>query len=84
MARFEKQIYRLRPWYHDFEALGVTTCFKGTRRYGLLGPWRPGISGHVEKPVRILDRARNVPDGENLEQIAGSFYLVATGKDSAN
>ena len=53
MVEFNQEVYDLRPWYHDFAALGVQTCFPEgftSRLWQMLSCLRRMIQpGYVEK-----------------------------------
>ena len=37
MKKFIKEIYDLRPWYHDFKALGIQTDFPPKKKFWIFG-----------------------------------------------
>ncbi len=57
MAEFRKEIFKLRPWYHDFSQLGVQTDFRDypPNVWQALSNAMRGIAGRKRKEYGILD-----------------------------
>ena len=52
MEKFIKEIYDLRPWYHDFKKLGVSTNFHPKKKFFFFGPQVPQIRRSVHQQPR--------------------------------
>lgn len=52
MAKFIKEIYKLRPWYHDFGKLGIQTKFPPERKWKFFGSKVKGIRDSVKQQAR--------------------------------
>ncbi len=52
MEKFIKEIYDLRPWYHDFKFLGIKTNFPPKKKYYFFGPETRQIRKHVDQQKR--------------------------------
>lgn len=52
MVKFIREIYKLRPWYHDFEKLGIQTKFPPERKWKFFGSTVKGIRDSVKQQAR--------------------------------
>lgn len=52
MIRNIKEIYQLRPWYHDFKELGIKTNFPSKRKYLFWGPEIRQTRENMDQQVR--------------------------------
>jgi len=82
MAKFYPEVYELRPWYHDFSALGVQTRFSERfvdRLWRMLTPLRRWVEpDYVEKgekfSLRQLFNPR--PPAHQVNQAAKEAHIV--------
>ena len=52
MSEFFQEIYKMRPWYHNFEKLGVQTNFPDERSWKNLWFKKQGIRHHAKQQER--------------------------------
>lgn len=68
-AKFYKEIYDLRPWYHDFSPLGVQTYFTTGDRgiKGMTTEYSASylIKRFVKNPINFIRSARNLLSGKS-------------------
>ncbi len=49
---FTKDLYQLRPWYHDFASFGFETVFAPEKKWKILGPIKDQVRQHVYQQPR--------------------------------
>jgi len=82
MVEFNQEVYDLRPWYHDFAALGVQTRFPErfiSRVWQMLAALRRLVEpGYVEKGEKLSLRQLLNPrlPSHQVNQIAKEAYII--------
>jgi SAM-dependent methyltransferase len=82
MMEFNQEVYDLRPWYHDFAALGVQTRFPErfiSRVWQMLPPLRRLVEpGYVEKGEKFSLRQLLNPrlPAHQINQAAKETYIL--------
>lgn len=85
MEKFVKEIYDLRPWYHDFKLLGIKTNFPPQKKYLFWGPKIRQTRTQMDQQQRkesviskyieaVLEDIQNKPDFSILDLFCADGY----------